>query len=148
MNELTIVEKNGILVIDSREVAKILEVRHSDLLRDMEKYSESLENSENAILRSQDFFVESTYRVKGNNKEYKNYLLTKKGCELVAHKRTGKDGVIFTALYIEKFHDMESKLVQNYKLPTTYKEALLGLVEKIGENEELTRQLEYKNLYI
>lgn len=110
MNDLTVIEREGILVIDSREVAKVLEVRHSDLLRDIEKYAESIENSDNAILRSQDFFIESTYTTKGNNKEYKNYLLTKKGCELVAHKRTGEDGIIFTALYINKFKAMEEAL--------------------------------------
>ena len=57
MNELTVIDKDGTLVIDSREVAKILEMRHSDLLRDIDKYSESLENSENAILRSHELFI-------------------------------------------------------------------------------------------
>ena len=104
MNNLTVIENNGILVVDSREAAKVLEVRHSDLLRDIEKYIGALENSENAKLRSQEFFIESTYTTGGNNKEYKNRLLTKNGCEVVAHKRTGKDGVIFTAFYIEQFH--------------------------------------------
>ena len=61
MNELTIIENNGILVIDSREVANVLGIRHSDLLRDIEKYVESLENSENAKLRSVDFFIKSSY---------------------------------------------------------------------------------------
>lgn len=143
MNELTIIENNGILVIDSREVAEMLGKRHSDLLRDIEKYIETMKESQNAKLRSDNFFIESSYR-SGTGKEYKCYLLTRKGCDMVANKTTGRDGIIFTAVYVEKFHDMESKLVQNYKLPATYKEALLGLVEKIEENEELTRQLEYK----
>ena len=143
MNELTIIENNGILVIDSREVAEMLGKRHSDLLRDIEKYIETMKESQNAKLRSDNFFIESSYR-SGTGKEYKCYLLTRKGCDMVANKTTGRDGIIFTAVYVEKFHDMESKLVQNYKLQATYKEALLGLVEKIEENEELTRQLEYK----
>ena len=140
MNELTIIENNGILVIDSREVAVMVDKRHADLLRDIRKYEEILTN---AKMRSLDFFLKSSYKdAKGEERD--SCLLTRKGCEFVANKMTGQKGIIFTATYIEKFHEMESKLVQNYKLPATYKEALLGLVEKIEENEELTRQLEYK----
>lgn len=109
MNNLTVIENNGILVVDSREVAKVLDMRHDNLVRDIEKYIENLENSENSKLRFDVFFIESSY-LAGTGKNYKNYLLTKKGCELVAHKRTGKDGVVFTALYIEKFHLMEETL--------------------------------------
>ena len=75
MNELTVIEKNNILVIDSREVAKILEVRHDHLVRDIEKYIEAIENSETPILGFQNFFIESIYTVKGNNKKYKKYSL-------------------------------------------------------------------------
>lgn len=144
MNELTIIEKDGILVIDSREVAEMTGKRHSDLIRDIERYTQAIDNSENAKLRSHNFFLESSYKTSKNNKEYKCYLLTKMGCDMVANKMTGDKGVIFTATYVEKFHDMENRLTTEYKLPTTYKEALLDLVEKIEENEELTRQLEYK----
>ena len=140
MNNLVVIEKDGILVIDSREVANVLDIRHSDLLRDIEKYIENLENSENAILRSQDFFIESTYTVAGNNKEYKNYLLTKKGCELVAHKRTGKDGIIFTALYIEKFHAMEESL----KKPVTIEDLIIMQAQEVKKVKEKVDVLEFK----
>ena len=52
MNNLVVIEKDGILVIDSREVAKVLEMRHGNLVRDIENYVESLENSENSKLSS------------------------------------------------------------------------------------------------
>ena len=143
MNELIITDKNGILTVDSREVAEMTGKRHSDLIRDIEKYIQAMQNSQNAKLRYDNFFIESNYK-SGTGKEYKCFLLTKKGCDMVANKMTGDKGVIFTAIYVEKFHDMESKLIHEYKLPTNFKEALLGLVEKIEENEELTKQLEYK----
>ncbi len=140
MNNLTVIENNGILVVDSREAAKVLEVRHSDLLRDIEKYIGALENSENAKLRSQEFFIESTYTTGGNNKEYKNYLLTKKGCELVAHKRTGKDGVIFTALYIEQFHLMEEVL----RKPMTIEDLIIMQAQEVKKVKEKVDNLEYR----
>lgn len=35
MNELIITDKNGILTVDSREVAEMTGKRHSDLIRDI-----------------------------------------------------------------------------------------------------------------
>jgi len=94
--------------LDSREVAEMVEKRHSDLIRDIETYLQYLEN---AKLRSQDFFIESSYKVEGNNKTYKCYEVTKKGCEFIAHKLTGQKGAVFTARYINRFHEMEQALV-------------------------------------
>ena len=59
MNGLTIINKNGLLFIDSREAARVTEMRHSDLLRKITKYVKTLEN---AKLRSQDFFNKSSYK--------------------------------------------------------------------------------------
>lgn len=42
----------------------------------------------------------------------KCYLITKKGCEFLAHKMTGKKGALFTATYINRFHEMEQQLYQ------------------------------------
>lgn len=91
--------------INSREVAEMVDKRHSDLIRDIETYVGYI--SENAELRSQDFFTESSYKTQGNNKTYKCYELTKQGCEMVANKLTGKKGIQFTALYVKKFNEME-----------------------------------------
>ena len=143
MENLEVIEKEGILVVDSREVANILRMRHSDLLRDIRKYEESLLN---AKLRSVDFFIKSSY-VDITGRELDSYQLTKKGCELVAHKRTGKDGIIFTALYIEKFHAMEDTLKSNgLKIPTTMKEVLQIALDQQEQIENLT--LENKQLGI
>lgn len=96
------------LTLDSREVARLVEKRHCDLVRDIETYNNYLANSQNAKLRSDDFFQESTYNA-GTGKAYKNYQITKKGCELIANKLTGKKGVLFTAAYVTRFNEMEKK---------------------------------------
>lgn len=38
------------------------------------------------------------------------YQITKKGCEFIAHKLTGTKGTIFTARYINRFHEMQDIL--------------------------------------
>lgn len=98
------------LTLDSREVAKMAEKRHDHLIRTIKEYIKIL--SENAKLRFQDFFIESSYKTQGNKKDYTCYLLTRKGCEFVANKMTGKKGILFTANYINRFHEMEQELLK------------------------------------
>jgi hypothetical protein len=43
------------------------------------------------------------------------YLLTRKGCDLVANKMTGEKGVLFTATYVTRFEEMEKVLTRNGK---------------------------------
>jgi Rha family phage regulatory protein len=107
MNSLTITKSNGQFTIDSREVAEMTGVRHSDLLEKINGYVQTLNSSENGKFRSLDFFIPCTYTVEGNTKTYPCYLLTRKGCDMIANKMTGEKGVLFTAAYVTKFEEME-----------------------------------------
>lgn len=91
-------------VLDSREVAEMVGMRHADLMRNIDHYIEIM--GQNAKLRSDDFFIKQTYTA-GTGKQYKRYDITKKGCEMVANKLTGEKGILFTAEYVERFNDME-----------------------------------------
>lgn len=102
-NEL--INTSAIETIDSREVAEMVDMEHKNLLSKIRKYVEILDGSK---LSSPQFFVPSTY-VNNQNKEQPCYLLTKKGCEMVANKLTGEKGVIFTAKYVNRFAEMDKK---------------------------------------
>lgn len=80
-----------------------------------------------------DYFIESSYKVPGNNKTYKCYECTKMGCDMLANKMTGEKGILFTAKYVKRFNEME----QQQRVPTTYKEALQQLLAQVEENEKL-----------
>ncbi|ANT45192.1 TPA: Rha family transcriptional regulator [Clostridioides difficile] len=135
MKNLTIIKQNNQFLVESREVAELIEKKHDNLLRDIRGYKKILEDSSN--LKSQDFFIESTY-INTQNKIQPCYLLTKKGCDMVANKMTGEKGIIFTAIYVTKFEEMERELKeQQPKLPTTYKEALQQLLIEVEEKEQL-----------
>ena len=101
------------LVLDSREVAKMLGKNHADLLRDIARNVDYLIESKIAF---NDFFQETHYKDK-INRTNKKYDITKKGCEFLAHKLTGKKGAIFTATYINEFNRMEQALKEQKKLP-------------------------------
>ncbi len=92
--------------IDSREVATIVGKEHRKLLRDIRIYIEQLNQSNIGLV---DFFIESTY-IDGKGESRPCYMVTKKGCEFIAHKLTGIKGTKFTATYINRFHEMENAL--------------------------------------
>lgn len=107
MKDLKVIEKNGLLLVDSREVAEMVGKRHSDLLESIDTYKDAI--TQNGKFRSDDFFIESTYQA-GTGKSYKCYLLTKRGCDMVANKMTGEKGILFTATYVTRFEEMEKAL--------------------------------------
>lgn len=105
MNDLQIVSFNGVDVVDSRDVAVMVERSHNELLKTIRIYCEYLNKGEIPLV---DFFIESTY-VGGNGQERPNYLITKKGCDLIANKMTGEKGVLFTAAYVNAFERMRAR---------------------------------------
>ena len=143
MQDLQVVEQNNEFYIDSREVAEMVGKRHTDLLRDIDNYLSVI--LQNAKLRSADFFVASSY-TSNNNNMYKCYLLTKKGCDMVANKMTGSKGVMFTAMYVDAFHKMDEHIKQNQlNVPQTPMQALelMFKVQKDQEqfNKEMKREI-------
>ncbi|QHZ51282.1 Rha family transcriptional regulator [Paenibacillus larvae] len=140
MNQLNVINRNGQLLVDSREVAEMTNARHSDLLERIEGYIKHLENGN---FRSQDFFIQGSYKVVGNNKVYKCYLLTRKGCDMVANKMTGEKGVLFTAAYVSKFEEMESQLRQ--QVPTlSPNQAIAIALQQTAEMMNKLPEIEFK----
>lgn len=140
MNELMnnqLINASVTETIDSREVAEMVGIQHKDLLKKVRYYQQILES---AKLRPQDFFIPNTYKVENNNKTYECYLLTKKGCEMVANKLTGEKGVIFTAKYVNRFAEMEQKI----KIPKTDREILFLSVKVQEETAQRVDVLEEK----
>jgi len=110
MDNLALVNKNGVFYADSREVTEMVGKRHSDLLESINGYVIHLTNGN---FRSSDFFVRDTYvDQKGEARPY--YLLTRRGCDMVANKMTGEKGVLFTAAYVTKFEEMERQLITKH----------------------------------
>lgn len=123
--------------LTSMEVAEMVEKNHRDLMRSIKRYSRYIEEAntsldavkndaitkENSLdernfaliseqVDLQEFWTESTY-VDELNRKKPCYNITKKGCEFIAHKCTGKKGTVFTARYINRFHEMEQEISGN-----------------------------------
>lgn len=140
MNNLTIINHNGINVTDSREVAGMTEKDHNQLLRSIRGYIKIIDQS--AKLHTADFFIESTYKNE-NNQSYPCYLLTKQGCEMVANKMTGEKGILFTAEYVQAFNKMEKFTKGNFAI-SEFKGQLTTLVNDLFYEKLLEVKEYYK----
>ncbi|WBY35885.1 phage regulatory protein/antirepressor Ant [Bacillus subtilis] len=138
-----VLKDNNQLFINSREIAEMMGKKHFHLTRDIEGYIRVL--STNPNLDSRNFFISSSYMdAKGECR--KCYLLTRKGCDMVANKMTGEKGVLFTAAYVTKFEEMENKLKPN--IPQSLPEALRLAADLAEKNEYLLLENAQKNQMI
>lgn len=124
--------------IDSREVAEMVGKAHNDLLKDIRRYCEQLGQGN---IPQSDFFTESTYQ-NSQNKTMPCYLVSKKGCEFIAHKLTGIKGTEFTAKYINGFHDMEEEIQNPFQNLSTEMKAILMHDKKLVKMDERVTNLE------
>ena len=107
MYDLTIIKQDGGVYVDSREVAEAIDKNHKDLLRDIRGYIKIIHKFNERNLAPVDFFLESSY-VDSKGQVRPCYLISKMGCELCANKLIGEKGVLFTAVYVVKFNEMEA----------------------------------------
>lgn len=155
MNNLII--RNHITYFDSRQVAKMIDKRHDHLIRDIEKYIKVLtnpklgtlkhKNSINPKLDALNFFVKSSYKdSKGEKRTC--YLISKIGCEFIANKMTGDKGILFTAIYVKQFNEMEQ--IQMQKTTKEWQElrdlSKINMADKCI-HEGIAQQRPYKEIY-
>lgn len=96
---------NEQLTLDSREVAEMVGKPHNDLIKSVRNSAEYLAEGNFSL---SEFFIKSSYQ-DCTGRTLPCYLITRKGCEFIAHKMTGRKGSLFTAEYINRFHEMEDR---------------------------------------
>lgn len=139
MNQLQIIQYNGQLLADSREVAEMTGIRHDHLLAKIDGYIKAL--STDPKIRVSEFFSSSTYQdTTGRN--LKCFLITRKGCDMVANKMTGEKGVLFTAAYVTKFEEMEHQTKNPFIGLSRELQAIFTIDQKTQEIETRVEHLE------
>lgn len=119
--------------LSSREVAEMVEKEHKNLIRDIRTYTEYLTESN---FEPSNYFIEDTYK-DSTGRTLACFKVTKKGCEFIAHKLTGQKGAIFTAKYIERFHEMQDALK-----PKSQLEILQMSINQLVEQEKRLNSVE------
>lgn len=137
-----VMEKNegqAVQTISSREVADMMEVRHCDLLEKIDKINKDFNNGK---IRSSKYWIESTYNQSNNGKKNREFQVTKRGCEFLAHKSTGTKGNLFTAKYMDRFSEMEQQLEQPKQLSPM--ELLKLQYKALEEHEQKIEQVKHE----
>lgn len=101
--------------ITTVEIADMMEVSHYSILEKLEGTRKSdgtvkqigiIPVLTNQKILVSDYFVLASYK-DASGKENKCYKDTRMGCEFLVNKFTGEKGILFTAKYVKRFHDME-----------------------------------------
>ena len=104
MNQLiNILNKEGQLLVSSREVAKNFEKNHQHVLRDIDALRKGVQNWT-------DLFSDGIYTHKQNKQDYREILLNRDGFTLLAMGFTGAKALEWKLKYISAFNQMEAAL--------------------------------------
>lgn len=104
-------QSKEVQTISSREVAAMMGTRHDNLMNKIEKHISILEKVTDLKIKVSDLWRLSSYQ-DSTGRTLKEYQVTKKGCEFLAHKTTGEKGDLFTIRYMNKFEEMEKLLLE------------------------------------
>lgn len=135
--QIHIVVENNQPVTTSKNVAENFNKQHKNILRDIEKLLEE------DRLNFEPMFLEGT-EPDSYEREQKIYYMNRDGFTFLVMGFTGKEAIEFKLAYIKQFNRMEQQL--QARLPGTYKEALVQLVEQVEANEQLTKDKEQLTL--
>ena len=125
---LGLTEHDGKVVVSSRDIARVFEKRHDNVIRDIRNIIGN--DAKWGLLN----FEESNY-INEQNHIQPSYLMTRDGFTLLVMGYTGAKAMAFKKAYIAAFNEMERSLA-----PRNYKAALLALVAKEEEREALEAQ--------
>lgn len=100
--------------ITTLEIAEMMGMQHFKILAKIDGTKDGKTKGIIPTMRKNeivvaDYFKGSTYQDL-QNKVRKCYLVTKMGCDYLANKFTGEKGIVFTAKYVKRFHDMEQQI--------------------------------------
>ena len=137
---------NGVLVTTSNRVAQELGVEHKNLIAKIEDYIEKFSKAESLALGENtgnvvkpeslgfgenldftEFYIPSSYKVEGNFKRYKNYLITEKGiAQLIGgYNASVPKAFLLNVSYINEFERMKNIIKDNIQKPLTIEDMII-----------------------
>ena len=134
INEMNKTVERIVQTVSSREVAEMMETRHDNLMNKIEKHTAILEKVTDLKIKVSDLWQLSSYK-DNTGRTLKEYQVTKKGCEFLAHKTTGEKGDLFTIRYMNKFEEME-QYIKEQQVPQLTEKQMLQLQILNGDEME------------
>ena len=125
---LGLTEQDGRVIVSSRDIARVFEKRHDNVIRDIRNII--AQDPKWGLLN----FEESNY-INEQNHIQPSYVLNRDGFTILVMGYTGEKAMRFKKAYIAAFNEMESRFA-----PRNYKQALLALVAAEEKKEALEVQ--------
>lgn len=129
---------SNIQTISTLEIAEMMETEHWKILRKLEGRTKNGEHERGYIdilgdnqMDVTDFFIKSSYLTE-QNKKMPCYDVTRLGCDFLANKFIGEKGVIFTAKYVKRFHEMKEQC-KNNTCNDIYNQELINVINKLTD---------------
>lgn len=135
-NMVEFTNKDEQVYVSSRDVAKVFEKLHKNVIKELEK----ILTEQSAKIGAD--IVKSSY-LDDLGRNYKQYLLTKKGLNLYLFNIQGYNN--YKIAFLDKFEEMEQALKSNqpaFKVPTTMVEASELALEQAKHIEVLNAKIE------
>lgn len=141
-NLIQLENKDGMVVVSSRVVAKDFGKRHDHVLRGIEE----IMSNEGVPQNWGDLFIESQYQHPQNKQWYKEYLLTRDGFSLLVMGFTGKEALQWKLKYIEAFNKMEEMIKNQIPKITEEQMAIINVVQADSEEDRMIALSRYKKV--
>ena len=136
-NLIKVLNKDGQLVVTSRQVARDFEKRHGDVLEKIDSLVDEMNSAENSV----QYFIKDGYRDR-SGKSNREYLLTRDGFSLLAMGFTGAKALQWKLEYIEAFNKMEQTIKNPFKNLSKELQAVFVLDKRTQEIESRVDSLE------
>lgn len=133
MNQIELVNRNGIVVVSSRKIAEDFGKQHKDVLESIREIQKG------AAEKSATLFIPSRYKHEQNKQWYPEYLCTRDGFTLLAMGFTGQKSLEWKLKYIDAFNKMEETIKSGTlaAMPKDYPTALRALANEVEKSEGL-----------
>lgn len=126
--------------LSSREVAEMMEVRHDVLLKKIDGIIKDL--ADHKIVASK-YWTKDHYK-DDSGKMNREFKITKRGCEFLAHKTTGTKGNLFTDRYMDRFEEMQEYIEGESKKILSPKEQLKLQLQILEEQDQKINEVTNK----
>jgi len=138
-NIIKILNKDGQLVVSSRQVARDFEKEHKHVLESIDALVKGVAE------KSADLFIPAEYQHEQNKQIYREYLLTRDGFSLLVMGFTGPKALRWKLKYIEAFNKMEQALKEQQKF-TCIEDVLIQALQEMKDVKQQLNQVNHKVL--
>ncbi len=134
---LGLVELNGKVVVSSRDIARVFEKRHDNVLRDIKNILDG--DTEWGLLN----FEEMSY-ADGYSRNQKEFAITRDGFTLLVMGYTGEKAMAFKKAYISAFNEMERRIQSGHSIPELVNnpQLLMSLLTKHMQTQQENQRLQ------